>query len=119
MLIGEMFPSPHLTEFDLDGPTVVTVSAIAKEGLSPDSENPDFHWVIKFKESQLQPLNLTYSRAIVLRRILESGNTDDWIGRKIVLEPDPFMYMNGPGIRIKRYDGQDSTKRVQKRLRTK
>ena len=81
--MGTMFPSKWLAAADLDdSDLIVTIKACTLEEVTPS----DKKWVLWFEESDKgMVLNKTNSKMI--SQLLLSDDSDDWIGRKIILFP--------------------------------
>lgn len=81
--MGAMFPSKWLAAADLDdSDLVVTIRGCTQEEVTPTESK----WVLWFEETEkAMVLNKTNSKMIA--QLLLSDDTDDWIGKQIVLFP--------------------------------
>ncbi len=81
--MGAMFPSKWLAAGDLDDADLtVTITGCSEEQVTP----ADRKWVLWFDETDKgMVLNKTNSKMIA--QLLLSDDTDEWIGRQIILFP--------------------------------
>ena len=96
--VNQMIPSTYLRKEDIDDEMVVTLGHVNLETM-PDSEQ---RWVLSFGETE---------KGLVLNntsiRTLGSAfgeDTDDWVGRKVVLYVDPNVSFKGKvvgGLRLR------------------
>ncbi len=100
--VGEMIESKYLKQSDVDGEALVTVQAVAKRNIAREGDDPEYKWLAKFKEFQ-KPLVLNSTNIKRLARAL-GDDTDDWIGKQVVLYVDPDIEFGGNvtgGLRIR------------------
>lgn len=103
--IGKLFPSKFLRAEDLDGDVVLTIRKITIEAIGNDREEKP---VISFRETEkLLALNKTNARSI--SEVADSDETDDWIGKQVILYPTKVQFRADlvPAIRIRESHERD------------
>jgi len=102
MKLNNMFPRKYATGADLNGNTVnVTIESMAVEKLSPHAGQPPMdRFVLYFKETQ-KGVILSRTLAEQVASILQSDDTDQWIGRKISLFPQQMNVAGKSRIAIR------------------
>ena len=101
--ISEMLPSSYLKKEDCDPAILVTISEIKHENLAMEGKPPELKWVMMFVEQE-KGIVLNSTNIQLAASICASQDTDDWIGKKIVLYSDPNISFQGKlvgGIRIR------------------
>lgn len=103
MKISAMMPSSYLKKEDVPTPALVTISRFTHENLAQDGQPKDEKWVMHFNEFDrglvMNPTNLQLAALA-----LGSDDTDDWLGRQIVLYTDPNVSFGGKlvgGLRLR------------------
>lgn len=96
MNIKSAFPSELLKAADLNKAVMVTIADVTVEKIG-DDEKPVLH----FKGTNKR-LALNKTNAAIIAEVLQSDETDDWIGRKIQLYPTKTEYQGKrvPCIRV-------------------
>jgi len=80
--INEMFPKPHITPDLLNKPYELAIKSVEQKELRPNNA-PVSGWIIRFEQTEKYLiLNKTNASAIAG---LYGPNTENWIGKKIVL----------------------------------
>jgi hypothetical protein len=80
MKIGKAFPSKFLSAGDIeDDDPVVTISEIKREKIGDDSK------IVVYFEEMDKGLVLNKTNATSISQVLNSDETNDWIGQKIGL----------------------------------
>lgn len=102
MHINEMNPSKYLKQEDVDVEIAVTVNALKKQNVARNDEAPDLKWVVKFTEFT-KPMVLNPTN---IKRCFKAlgANSDDWIGRKMILYVDESVESAGKvtgGLRLR------------------
>ena len=103
MRVENMTESKYLKQSDVDGDLLVTISKIGKVNLAKEGDDPEYKWAMKFEELQ-KPLILNATNLKRLTRACNSRETDDWIGKKVMLYVDPDIEYAGNvvgGIRVR------------------
>lgn len=103
MRAGDMIESKYLKQADLKGEEViVTVQKLGQGNVAMDDKPEEIKWMVKFAEFQkAMVLNSTNIRT--LERLL-GEETDDWIGKEVVLYVDENVSFGGElvgGLRLK------------------
>lgn len=98
----EMVSSKFLKRGDCNPDILVTIRGVSQENVGKD-DDPEIKWVMHFKETE-KPLVLNKTNITLCEHILKSQDTDDWIGKQIVLWDDPTVMYAGEmkgGIRVR------------------
>jgi len=101
--IEDLKDSKFLTQNDVDPPVLATIAGTKKFDVSLDSEEPRIKWTLSFKELD-KPLVLNTTNGQIIAAMVGSDESDDWIGRQIVLYKDPNVSFAGKlvgGIRCR------------------
>jgi hypothetical protein len=100
--INEMLPSKYLKKEDCESPLLVTIREIVPETVGNGSDKED-KWVCYFSEQE-KGMVLGSTNMRLIEMVTGSDNTDDWIGRKIVLYCEKNVSFQGKlvgGIRVR------------------
>jgi phage-related baseplate assembly protein len=91
MKLDEMFPRRYATGDDLQGKAVtLTITKITREKMHPQANAPEVEkWVLYFKEAR-KGVVLNRTMAYQIAEFLGSEETDDWLGKRITLYPQPM-----------------------------
>jgi hypothetical protein len=106
MKAGSMMESKFMKKEDInpeDG-TVVTISELEQQNVAMADAEEDLKWCMSFKEFR-KPLVMNATNIQLCTKALGTDETDDWMGRKILLYIDDNVSFGGKligGIRIKR-----------------
>ena len=103
---GEMIQSKNLKTADEPDPVIVTITKVGKVNLAKEDAAPEFKWAIRFKEFQ-KPMVLNSTNIKVCEKVLGSDNTDDWVGKEIVLYTDDNVTFGGELVGGLRFKGQE------------
>jgi hypothetical protein len=103
---SEMIQSNYLKKEDVgeDG-TIVTVRSFERVNVAQKGEAPDEKWTMQFDEFE-KPMVLNSTNIKLAEKALGSDETDDWIGKKLIVYNDPNVSFGKElvgGIRIKAY----------------
>lgn len=101
---SEMIQSNYLKKEDVgeDG-TVVTVRSFELVNVAPKGEPREEKWTMTFDEFD-KPMVLNSTNIKLAEKALGSDETDDWIGKKLVIYNDPNVSFGKElvgGIRIR------------------
>lgn len=88
--MSQMFPSKWLAAADLDEQDRTLTVADVTEELIGQGEEQDLKWVIHFREVD-KGLVLNKTNATTITSAL-GDDTDEWIGRKVVLYPTEVSF---------------------------
>lgn len=101
MKVHEMIPSRFLKKEDCPAPLLLTIAKITNEQVDKDSD--EWKYAMWFQEQE-KPLLLNSTNIQLCAAILNSDESDDWVGRKVVLYNDPTIMFAGRvtgGLRIR------------------
>lgn len=102
--INDMLESKYLKQTDVPDDAFVTVLKIGKKNIAKEDEAPDVKWLCEFNEYN-KPLILNTTNIQLLAKACESDDTDDWIGKEVILYADPNVSYGGKlvgGLRIRK-----------------
>jgi len=114
MRVESMSESKYLKQADVDGDLLVTIAKIGKVNLAKEGDEPEYKWAMRFDELD-KPLILNATNIKRIARACNSQETDDWIGKKIILYVDPDVEYAGNvvgGIRAKGIAKQNGSRQV-------
>ncbi len=103
MHISKMTESKYLKQDDVGDGKLVTVKGITRTNVAREDDEPEYKYTMAFLETD-KPLVLNTTNIQLCARACGSEDTDDWIGKKIVLYTDPNVSYAGKlvgGIRIR------------------
>ena len=103
MKAGLMTPSKFLKKEDIDPAKLVTIKAIRQANVGQDDGPEELKWTMQFREVD-KPLVMNSTNIQLCTKALGTDETDDWIGKQIVLYNDPNVSFAGKitgGIRIR------------------
>jgi hypothetical protein len=101
--IGEMIESKYLKQSDVDEDRVVTVVKVGKANVAKEGEEPEYKWLIRFKEFN-KPMVLNSTNIKRLAKACASDDTDEWVEKQVVLYVDPDVEFAGNvvgGLRVR------------------
>ena len=103
--IGDMIESKFLKKEDVNGEggVLVTISGCFETNVALPSADPVMKWALSFEELD-KPLVLNSTNINMCAKACGSENTDDWMGKKVVLYEDPNVSFGGKlvgGIRLR------------------
>lgn len=113
MHISKMTESKYLKQEDVgEEGKLVTIESLKRTNVAREDDEPEFKYTMLFREN-LKPLVLNATNIKLCARACGSDDTDDWIGKKVVLYADPNVSYAGKlvgGIRIRAPRGQAQQK---------
>jgi len=113
MKISDMTTSKYLKKGDAQPARLLTFARFKKENVAKDNEPPENKWVAFFEgEEKGLVLNKTNLRRAA--SAMNSEDTDDWIGKQIVLYYDSDVEFGGEtvgGLRLRAPKGQEPAKK--------
>ena len=101
--IGEMRESKFLKKEDVGKGSLGTIASCVQMNVAMDGAPQDMKWCLTFREIE-KPLVLNSTNIQLCAQICGSEDTDDWIGKRIVLYTDPNVSYQGKligGIRCR------------------
>lgn len=100
--VNDMLPSTYLKKEDIPEPQLLTIAAIDQVVIS-DEGGDKTKWAMMFSEHE-KALVLNTTNIQLCALACGSDDTDDWIGKKIVLYSDPNVSFGGKlvgGLRLR------------------
>ena len=101
--INQMIESKYLKQSDVEYETEVTIIKVGQINVAREDEQPDMKWAIKFQELK-KPMILNSTNLQLLAKACGSDESDDWVGKKVVIYADPNVSFGGKlvgGLRVK------------------
>lgn len=101
--IGEMMSSKYLKKDDVGDGVLVTIAGLKKVNAAAEGADPEMKWAMSFTELD-KPLILNSTNIQLCAKACGSEDTDDWMGKRVVLYDDPNVSFAGKltgGIRIR------------------
>jgi hypothetical protein len=98
-----MRESKFLKQSDVSAPVLWTVEGCERHNVAKEGAEPEHKWCLAFQECD-KPLVLNSTNIQLCERVFGSDDTDQWIGKKIVLYVDPNVSYGGKitgGIRVR------------------
>lgn len=98
--IHEMIESKFMKKEDAGAGILVTIAGVEKRDVGTESE-PEQKWVLLVQDHR--PLVLNSTNLALLEKSFGSDNSDDWIGKAVVLYNDENVSFGGKltgGIRV-------------------
>lgn len=98
-----MIPSKFLKKEDVDPPKLVTIKAMRQANVAMDDQPEELKWTVLFKELD-KPMVLNSTNIQLLVKALGTDETDDWVGKQVVVYNDPNVSFAGKitgGVRIR------------------
>jgi hypothetical protein len=102
MKIGQMMESKFLKKEDVEPPKLVTIRGFSQQNAGRD-DAPEMKWTMSFIELS-KPMVMNSTNLQLAAQALGSDDTDNWIGKQVVLYNDPSVQFQGKligGIRIR------------------
>lgn len=103
MKTKDMLPSNYLKQSDFDQDYIVTVRKIEQKNIAMEGKPADMKWLAYFTEFE-KPMVLNSTNIQLMEKACRSDDTDDWIGKEIIVYTDPNVSYGGElvgGLRIK------------------
>jgi hypothetical protein len=103
--ISEMIPSNYLKQSDIDQDYIVTVKKLEHKNVARDDEPADVKWLVHFAEYE-KPMVLNTTNIQLMAQACGSDDTDDWIGKEVIIYVDPNVSYGGKlvgGLRIRKH----------------
>lgn len=101
---SEMRESKFLKKEDVGRGVLATISGCVRKNVAAEGADPEPKWCLTFQELD-KPLVLNSTNIQLCEQICGSDNTDDWVGKRIVLYTDPNVSYAGKlvgGIRVRK-----------------
>lgn len=98
-MLNQMLESKYLKQIDVEPPKLVTIKNIYKQLIGEKEK-----WIIAFNEFTKPLASGITTNLKTLARIFNSENSNDWIGKQVVLYWNPEVEYGGDitgGVRIR------------------
>lgn len=102
--IKDMLPSNYLKQADFDQDYIVTVRKLENKNIAMEGKPIEMKWLAHFNEFD-KPMVLNSTNIQLMAKACGSDDTDDWIGKEIIVYTDPNVSFGGElvgGLRIKK-----------------
>ena len=91
MKLNEMFPSRYVKGQDLQGRAVtVTIASVQPERMRPNPQSPELEKYVLYTVGGKKGIVLSKTLATQIAQALESDESEDWIGKQVMLFPKPM-----------------------------
>lgn len=100
---SEMRESKFLKKEDVGRGALATISGCVKKNTAMEGADPEHKWCLTFREFD-KPLVLNVINTMTIEQITGLDDTDQWIGKVVVLYEDPTVMYAGKitgGIRVR------------------
>lgn len=100
---SEMKEKKFVGQGDVNPPVLWTITGCEKHNVAKEGAEPEMKWCLMFHETD-KPLTLNWTNIQVCERIFGSDDTDQWVGKQIVLYVDPNVSYGGKvtgGVRVR------------------
>ena len=100
---SEMRESKFLKKEDVGAGALMTVESCEQYNVAKEGAPPEHKWCLTFTETD-KPLVLNSTNIQLCEQIFASDNTDEWVGKHVVLYTDPSVMYAGKvvgGIRVR------------------
>lgn len=103
--ISEMLPSNYLKQSDFPEDYIVTVRKVERKNIAMDGKPAEYKWLAFFDEFE-KPMVLNTTNIQLLSKACDSDDTDDWIGKQVIVFVDENVSFGGElvgGLRIRKH----------------
>ena len=103
MKTSKMKESKFLTKDDVMPPLLVTMGTVERVNVALPGADEEWKWALHFDELD-KPLLLNQTNINLINAATSTDDTDDWVGKKIVLYNDPSIMYKGEvkgGVRVR------------------
>lgn len=103
MNVNQLKQSNYLKKEEVDPPVLVTIHSVEQDNVAKEGAPPEMKWVIHFDEFE-KSMVLNSTNGQLIAKICGSDESEDWIGKQIVLYHDPGVSFGGKlvgGIRVR------------------
>jgi hypothetical protein len=100
---SDMRESKFLKKEDVGRGVLATISGCVQKNVAKEGADPEQKWCLTFRELD-KPLVLNATNVQLCEQVCGSDDTDDWVGKRIVLYTDPNVSYQGKligGIRVR------------------
>ena len=117
MRVHELKNSKYLTKEDCGDGIVVTFKGFHQDNVSLPGKAADIKWIAELEEDDYKDLVLNPTNGDSIELFLGSDNSDDWIGKKVVLYNDTTVKFGTEvtgGIRVRKHDAVETSDETEK-----
>ena len=103
MNVSELKRSKFMTRHDVGKGMLCTIRVVSQQNVSKEGAEDELRFALEFDEHD-KPFILNSTNGQLIASILGSEESDDWIGKQIVLYDDPTISFAGRitgGIRVR------------------
>jgi hypothetical protein len=100
---SEMRESKFLKKEDVGRGALGTIASVTRMNVAKEGADPELKWCLTFQEIE-KPLVLNATNIQLCEKIFEADDTDQWIGKRLVLYTDANVSYQGKligGIRVR------------------
>jgi hypothetical protein len=104
MNINQLYPHKYANGEDLKGkPVKVTIARVSMEKMRPNPQSQEVEKPVLHVENGSKGIVLNKTLAVQIANILQADDTEDWMGKQVVLYPVPLIVagQSRVGIRAK------------------
>ncbi len=101
--INAMMPSKYLKKEDVPTPALVTIRSFSHENVAPQGQPEEKKWIIHFEEFE-NGMVMNSTNLQLCAVALGSEETEEWMGRQVVIFNDPNVSFGGKltgGLRVR------------------
>jgi hypothetical protein len=102
---SEMIPSNYLKQSDFPEDYIVTVVKVERKNIAMEGKPAEYKWLMSFREFD-KPMVLNSTNIHAMEKACGSDDTDDWIGKEVIVYVDENVSFGGElvgGLRIKKH----------------
>jgi hypothetical protein len=110
--VKDMIESKYLKQSDVPDHVIVTVAKIGRINIAKDGDPPEEKWAVRFREFK-KPMLLNSTNIKLLEKACGSEDTDDWVGKEVILFTDDSVSFGGQvvgGLRIRKQQAAPARK---------
>jgi hypothetical protein len=102
--INQMKSSNFLSQGDATpNPLLLTMTKVSQENVAKEGAPEELKWCLHFAEHE-KPMVLNSTNTQIIAGFTKCENTDDWVGKKVVVYVDPNVSFGGRvtgGLRVR------------------
>ena len=119
--INTMIEGKFLRKEDVGGESgiIVTIAGWKQENVAMQGADPEMKWTLTFEELD-KPLVMNSTNLHMCAKACDSDDTEDWLGKKIILYEEPNVSFGGKlvgGIRVRALKVQTAPKVLEKKAK--
>ena len=101
--VNDLKKSKFLTQRDVNQPMLVIIESYEEVDVAREGAEPEMRWALNFQGID-KPMILNSTNGQIIAAIAGSDDSDDWIGKEVVVYQDPNIFFGGKrvgGIRVR------------------